>query len=311
MARGPRPAGCSEATISPGVVDLEATVAVQAATIAELRAVNAAQAQAIAALEARVAGLERRLGADSANSSKPPSSDGLRKPARTRQRGAEQAEGRRAPGTQPGAPGAHLAQVPAPDQVIGHVPDRCQGCGVELAAAEVAGVEARQVFDLPRLRLLVREHRAERRRCACGTTTQAAFPAEARAAACYGPGVRALCCYLLVHQHLPVDRAAQLLGEVLGAPLATGTVAAVLAEGAAGLERFCQVVRQQLASSSSAAPGYQPQQGPEQLQVEMLSSLPARRPATNPCGARLWSRKAERGRLEPPALRVERRARGR
>jgi uncharacterized coiled-coil protein SlyX len=48
--------------ISPELVDLEATVAVQAATIAELRAVNAVQAQAIAALEARVAALERPLG---------------------------------------------------------------------------------------------------------------------------------------------------------------------------------------------------------------------------------------------------------
>jgi transposase len=233
-------------------VDLEATVAVQAAIIAELRAVNTAQVQAIAALEARVAELERRLGTDSSNSSKPPSSDGLRKPARTRRRGAEQAAGRRTPGKQPGAPGAHLAQVAQPDQVIRHVPDRCQRCGAELADAEVEGVEARQVFDLPRLRLLVREHRAERRQCTCGTTTQAAFPTEARAAACYGPGVRALCCYLLVHQHLPVDRAAQLLSDVLGAPLATGTVAAVLAEGADGLERFCQVVRERLAVAEVA-----------------------------------------------------------
>jgi transposase len=104
-------------------VDLEATVAVQAAIIAELRAVNAAQAQAIAALEARVAELERRLGTDSSNSSKPPSSDGLRKPVRTRQRGGERAEGRR----QPGAPGAHLAQVAQPDEVVRHVPDRCRG----------------------------------------------------------------------------------------------------------------------------------------------------------------------------------------
>jgi hypothetical protein len=139
-------------------------------------------------LETRVAELERRLGKDSSNSSKPPSSDGLRKPARTRQRGAEQAGGRRTPGKQPGAPGAHLAQVAQPDQVIRHVPDRCQGCGAELAGAVVVGVEARQVFELPPLRLLAREHRAERRRCACGTTTQAASPAEARAAACYGPG---------------------------------------------------------------------------------------------------------------------------
>jgi transposase len=244
--------GCREATVPPDVVDLEATVAVQAAIIAELRAVNAAQAQTIAALEARVAELERRLGTDSSNSSKPPSSDGLRKPARTKQRGGERAEGRRAPGKQPGAPGAHLAQVPEPDEVIWHVPDRCGGCGAELAGAVVVGVEARQVFDLPPLRLLVREHRAQRRQCACGTTTPAAFPVQARAAACYGPGVRALCCYLLVHQHLPVDRAAQLLADVLGAPLSTGTLAAVLAEGAAGLGGFVEVVRGRLAAAPVA-----------------------------------------------------------
>ena len=134
-----------------------------------------------------MAELERRLGKDSSNSSKPPSSDGLRKPVRTRQRGGERAEGRRQPGKQPGAPGAHLAQVAQPDEVVRHVPDRCRGCGAELADAVVEGVEARQVFDLPPLRLSVSEHRAERRRCACGIT-QAAFPAEARAAACYGPG---------------------------------------------------------------------------------------------------------------------------
>jgi transposase len=233
-------------------VDLEATVAVQAAIIAELRAVNAAQAQAIAALEARVAELERRLGTDSSNSSKPPSSDGLRKPTRPQRRGGERGEGRRQPGKQPGAPGAHLAQVAQPDQVLRHVPDRCGGCGAELAGAVVVGVEARQVFDLPPLRLAVAEHQAERRRCACGTTTQAVFPAEARAAACYGPGVRALCCYLLVHQHLPVDRAAQLLADLLGAPLSTGTLAAVLAEGAAGLSGFLQVAREQVAAAPVA-----------------------------------------------------------
>jgi transposase len=108
------------------------------------------------------------------------------------------------------------------------------------------------VFDLPPLRLLATEHRAERRRCACGTTTAAAFPDHVRAVACYGPGVRALVCYLCVHQHLPVDRAAQLLADVLGAPLATGTLAAVLAEGAAGLDGFLATVRDQLAAAPVA-----------------------------------------------------------
>jgi transposase len=199
-----------------------------------------------AVLEARVAELERRLGQDSSNSSKPPSSDGLRKPAR-----AERAE-RRRPGKQPGAPGAHLAQIAQPDKVVEHVPDRCGGCAGDLADAVVVGVEARQVFDLPRLHLAVAEHRVQRRRCACGTTTAAAFPEHARAAACYGPGLRALVCYLCVHQHLPIDRAAQLLADVLGVPVATGTLAAVVAEGARGLDGFIEVVRAQLAAAPVA-----------------------------------------------------------
>jgi transposase len=240
-----------EAAIPSSAPDLEATVAVQAAVIVELRAANAAQARLIATLQARVAELERRFGKDSSNSSKPPSSDGLRKPARAARRADGRAEHRR-PGKQPGAPGAHLARVADPDEVAWHAPDRCGGCGADLAGAPVAGVEARQVFDLPPLGLRVTEHRAERRRCACGAMTQAGFPAHARAAACYGAGVRALVCYLCVHQHLPVDRAAQLLSDVLGAPLATGTLAAVVAEGAAGLGGFIEVVRERLAAAPVA-----------------------------------------------------------
>jgi transposase len=240
-----------EAAILSRIPDLEATVAVQAAVIAELRAANAEQARLIAALQARVVELERRLGKDSSNSSKPPSSDGLRKPSRAERRADQQAV-RRRPGKQPGAPGAYMAQVAEPDEVVEHVPDRCGKCNAELADAPVVGVKARQVFDLPPLRLGVAEHRAERRRCACGTATAAAFPDHVRAAACYGPGVRALVCYLCVHQHLPVDRAAQLLGDVLGAPLATGTLTRVVAEGAAGLAGFAEVVRQRLAAASVA-----------------------------------------------------------
>jgi transposase len=220
--------------------------------IAELRVANARLVTANAALEARVAELERRLGKNSSNSSKPPSSDGLGRPAWAERRVAERAAGRRKPGKQPGAPGAYLAQVAKPDGVVEHVPQRCGGCGRDLAGAVVVGVEARLVFDLPVLRLGVVEHRAQRCRCACGRVTAAAFPAEARAAACYGSGVRALVCYLLVHQHLPIDRAAQLLSEVCGASVATGTLVGVVAEAAGRLEGFVEVVREQLAAGPTA-----------------------------------------------------------
>jgi hypothetical protein len=114
--------------------------------------------------QCRAGGLGRRAGAslgeDSSNSSKPPSSDGLGKPERARRATADQAAQRRKPGKQPGAPGADLAQVTEPDQVVEHVPHRCGGCGQDLDGAVVVGLEARQVFDLPPLRLGVVEHRA-------------------------------------------------------------------------------------------------------------------------------------------------------
>jgi transposase len=217
--------------------------------IDQLREANARLVAANAALAARVADLERRLGKDSSNSSRPPSSDGLGKPPVRRR---ERRGGGRAPGKQPGAPGAHLAQVADPDEVVVHRPAACGGCGGDLTLAPVVGVEARQVFDLPEVRLWVCEHRAERRQCACGQVTAGVFAEQARAAACYGPGVRALAAYLAVQQHLPVERAAQVLEDALGAGCSAGWFAGVVAEAAGGLGGFAERVREQLTRAEVA-----------------------------------------------------------
>jgi uncharacterized coiled-coil protein SlyX len=58
-----------EATIPPDDLDLEATIAAQAAVISALQAQVASLEDANAALAARVVELERRLGRDSSNSS--------------------------------------------------------------------------------------------------------------------------------------------------------------------------------------------------------------------------------------------------
>src|SRR4029450_5744609 len=62
--------------------DEAATPAALAEENARLRTENAALQETIAVLLARVAELERRLGLNSSNSGKPPSSDGLHKPKR-------------------------------------------------------------------------------------------------------------------------------------------------------------------------------------------------------------------------------------
>ena len=140
----------------------------------DLLALIAAQGAQIAALTARIAELERRLGLDSSNSSKPPSSDGLQKPARVRS--LREPSGK-PPGGQKGHPGETLCQVATPDIVVNHYPQTCGRCGKALTAAMASSHSARQVFDLPEPRpLMVTEHRAHTCCCPlCGERTPATF----------------------------------------------------------------------------------------------------------------------------------------
>lgn len=96
-----------------------------------------------------------------------------------------------------------------------------------MASAEVVGEVRRQVLEIPEVRVRVTDHVAERRRCSCGHETVGTFPPEARAPVCWGPEVRALAIYLMDRQHLPLERCAELLGELLDAPVSTGWLCAV------------------------------------------------------------------------------------
>lgn len=192
-------------------------------------------------LESKLADLEERLGRNPRNSSMPPSAEGFSKPP-SPSRAERRAAGRKQ-GKQPGAPGKHLAPVVDPDHVIHHAPSSCSSCGSGLDDAEVVGTERRQVFDLPEIRLVVTEHVSERRRCRCGCTTKAIFPRAAIAPACYGPGIRALAAYLAVHQHLPMDRMAQLFSDVLSAPVSVGALAQMVAEAADATTPFLEATR--------------------------------------------------------------------
>ena len=155
----------------------------------------------------------------------------------------------RKPGGQHGHEGRHLQQVLRPDEVLRYVPSRCEGCGGDLSDGELEGEETRQVFDLPLVRLAVCEHRAQRRRCACGHVTRAAFPAGVSAPTQYGPRMRALAIYLIAAQHLPYKRAAGLLADWLGAPLSAGTLMAFVKDGADDLGVFLDRVHEQIVGS--------------------------------------------------------------
>src|SRR4051812_20911658 len=208
---------------------------VSAPTYEQLAALVVALQARIAEQDARIAELERRLAASSRNSSKPPSSEGLDKPAPKSLRGRS---GRK-PGGQPGRQGRTLRQVERPDEVVVHERGGCAGCGSMLPAdGPPARLIRRQVFDIPTIAVRVVEHRLVSRRCVCGALTCAAGPAGVTAPVQYGPHAAAIAVNLCLGQHLPVARTACLLAELFGTPMSVGTVAAWTSRAAAGLAPF-------------------------------------------------------------------------
>jgi transposase len=217
---------------------------VLAALVASLRA------ELARALE-RVAELEARLAQSPRNSSKPPSSEGLAKPA---PRSLRNKSGRR-PGGQNGPKGQTLAQVTRPGREVRHEPGCCCRCGAGLAGRPVTWVERRQVSGLPPVRAEVTEHQLIERECGCGQRTRAAAPPGAQAPACYGPRVAAVIIVLYTGQFLPKQRTAAALAELFGIPLSSGTVAALTARAAGKPGGFLEQARQQIAGSAVAGSG--------------------------------------------------------
>jgi transposase len=197
-------------------------------------------------LRGRVAELERRLGQNPRNSDRPPSTEGYAKPApRSRREPTE-----RRPGGQLGHPGRTLRQVSEPDERVVHRPAGCAGCGGSLTGASVIGVERRQVFDLPELKLRVVEHVLARCRCGCGRDTTAAAPTGIGGPTQYGSGVRGLATYLLTAQHLSLMRTAELFTELLDAPVSEGSLAGWCAAAADRLTDFDAALAARLAAAA-------------------------------------------------------------
>jgi transposase len=204
-----------------------------------LRAENAALRDQVQALMARVQELEGRLAKDSHNSSKPPSSDGLRRtPKSLREKSGKKRGG------QPGHPGHRVSLVATPDAVETHRPTQCQACQRDLPADVPSWIERRQVQELPPVRLHVTEHRILHVRCpACGATTAAEAPAGVTAPQQYGPRLRAVAAYLVQQQFVPYARVRDLLADIFGAPLSVGTLVNLVHRGAARLRRVEEEIK--------------------------------------------------------------------
>jgi transposase len=205
-------------------------------------------------MRVELAALQRQVGRDSSNSSQPPSQDGpgARAKARADKRAQQEAAGerdsdaegagddgpagqggaakKRKQGGQRGHRGSGLARVADPRHTKSVEPTACGGCGAGLAGAPGDVGYSVQVFDLPSFSLEVTEYLMMRRVCGCGHPTTADAPSQVRGGpTCYGPQVAAATAWLASQDVIGIERAADMMAALLGAPVSTGFVSSCLA----------------------------------------------------------------------------------
>jgi transposase len=197
------------------------------ARIAQLEGLLRLALDRIAALEAEVAELKAKLGQNSKNSSRPPSSD---PPGVTRT--TPKPTGRKR-GGQPGHEGSERRLL-EPDFIVDYRPKSCGQCRRQLTGDDV-NPSRFQVFELPEIRPEVTEHRAHTLRCPdCAAETGAVLPANVLLHG-FGPRLTAFAAYLTGRCRLSKRQVVELFEEALSTPISVGGVCALEQDVSAAL----------------------------------------------------------------------------
>ena len=204
---------------------LRAVVEAKDAEIGVLRGELAAERELRRRLELRLAEVERRLSMDSSDSGTPSSKEriGARE---ARQASERERRKDRKPGGQPGHTGKGLARDPDPDdRKDAEPPVQCRRCHAGLDGAAAAEPRWAQVIDAEIARTVTAWLLPGLCCPCCGTVTFAEPPPGLHAGAVsYGPVLNAAAVLLACYGNVPPERAAQVMGMLLGVPVSAGWV---------------------------------------------------------------------------------------
>lgn len=208
-----------------------------------------ARDQELAILRLRIKELEGQLAKNSNNSSKPPSSDGLKKP---KPKSLRKKTGRNT-GGQAGHPGVTLNQVEDPNFIEQHDVHSCENCRCNLDGAEAIDIEKRQEFEIPPMKKQVTEHQAKVKICpACHFVNKGTFPEHITQPVQYGPKAKGLATYYSQNHLIPLQRLQDIFCEVHALPLSEGTLVNTNVTCYEKLEAFDMTVKKNLIVSHQA-----------------------------------------------------------
>lgn len=166
-----------------------------------------------------IQGLQDQVAKNSTNSSKPPSSDGYKKPTSLRKPSVKKNGG------QEGHEGHTLMPVENPDHIEIYQVNQCSNCHASLENEEVLGYEKRQVFDIPPVRLEVTEHQVEIKDCPfCGERNKADFPPDITQPVQYGIRIKSWAVYFSDYHFIPLERTGEIFGDLFGHRLCEASV---------------------------------------------------------------------------------------
>jgi transposase len=191
----------------------------------------------------RIQALEDQMAKNSRNSGKPPSSDGLSKPAPKSLRKRH----RRKSGGQAGHIGYTLKSVEKPDHINVHPVEHCRYCSGSLKRVKAIRYEKRQVFDVPRVQIEVTEHQAEIKACPqCGKENRAAFPEGVTQPVQYGSEIKAQMVYFNQYQMLPLERTTEVFGTLYGHSISEGIIVEATQEVSRQVTEVNSAIRQHM-----------------------------------------------------------------
>jgi transposase len=194
-------------------IDIEASIEKARALIDEDEQMSTATKSIIEVLILLISLLANQLNLNSANSSKPPSSDPNRKKKPKSQSGNK-------PGGQKGHIGTTLKKVDNPDKTELIKVDRSK---LPAGRYHEAGYEARQVFDIDITRV-VTEYRAQVLEDDSGNRFVAPFPEGVTKAVQYGTGLKAHSVYMSQFQLIPYNRIQDYFSDQLHIPVSEGSI---------------------------------------------------------------------------------------